>query len=205
MKILHAITSLDKGGAENHLVILAKEQALNSNSVSIFISKNSFYWLDYLKKNKIKVFKPKFFNEKNFVYRIIKLLKDIYHLVNLIKLYKPQILHAHLPYMELVCYFSLLLTKDNPKFIISKHVDNVFFKGSEGQTKSKVGSFFAKIISMKANKIIAISKAVKDFLSSKFVGVKKDKIQVVYYGLDDLKTLTKKNIKKLNFKKKKMN
>ena len=52
MKILHAITSLDKGGAENHLSILSSEQAKKKNIVKIFISKNSFYWLKYLKKKK---------------------------------------------------------------------------------------------------------------------------------------------------------
>ena len=44
MKILHAITSLDKGGAENHLSILAKFQQKYKNNIFIFISKNSFYW-----------------------------------------------------------------------------------------------------------------------------------------------------------------
>ena len=41
----------------------------------------------------------------------------------------------HLPYMELVSFFSIYLSSHKPKFIISKHVDNVFFKGSEGQKK----------------------------------------------------------------------
>ena len=50
MKIFHAITSLDKGGAENHLATLTTEQIKNNNKVFIFISKNSIYWVNYLKK-----------------------------------------------------------------------------------------------------------------------------------------------------------
>ena len=52
-------------------------------------------------------------------------------------------MHAHLPYMELVSFFAMHLSSHKPKFIISKHVDNVFFKGSEGQ-KNIIGSFFSK-------------------------------------------------------------
>ena len=80
MKILHTITSLDKGGAENHLSILASEQAKKKNTIKIFISKNSFYWLKYLKKFQIDVIKSKNFNEKNIVFKLIKLISDIYRL-----------------------------------------------------------------------------------------------------------------------------
>lgn len=202
MKILHAITSLDKGGAENHLAILSKEQSKNKNKVMIFISKNSFYWLDFLKKNKVKVHKSNFFKEYNWIYKIVKLYKDIFCLVQIINKQRPDVIHAHLPYMELVSYFCIIFTKHKPKFIISKHVDNVFFKGSEGQNRSIIGSLIAKVISLKAHKIIAISRAVKFFLCSDYVGIKKNKIKVVYYGLKTLKILTNKNGKKLILNKK---
>ena len=201
MKILHTITSLDKGGAENHLAILAKQQVLNKNEVLIYTSKNSFYWLNFFKKNSIRVFKSGFYKEKNFLYKVFKLLFDILKLIRLIKEHKPNILHAHLPYMELVSYLSLLFVKENPKLIISKHLDFVFFNASDGQSKSIIGSLIARIISKKAVKIIAISKAVKFFLISNFVGIKKNKIELVYYGLDNINILTKKKDKKLILKK----
>ena len=52
MRIFHAITSLDKGGAENHVAILSNEQMKYQNEVFIFISKNSTYWSNFLKKKK---------------------------------------------------------------------------------------------------------------------------------------------------------
>ena len=190
MKILHAITSLDKGGAENHLSILSSEQAKKKNLVKIFISKNSFYWLKYLKKYKIDVIKSKNFNEKNIVFKLHKLLSDVNSLKNIIETFKPDVLHAHLPYMELVSFFAMHLSSHKPKFIISKHVDNVFFKGSDGQKKNVIGSFFARIIAKKSFKIIAISKAVKNFLTSSHVGLNADKIKVIYYGIDNLNLLS---------------
>ena len=207
MKILHAITSLDKGGAENHLSILTKEQIKNGNNISIFISKNSFYWVKILKKYGIKVYKSNYFIEKNLFFKFFKLYKDIICITKLINEFKPHILHAHLPYMEIVCYVSLYLTKYKPKFIISKHLDNVFFKNSEGQKKSLAGSFIARKISNKACKIIAISKAVKKFLISDFVGIQKNRIRIVRYGIDDAKTLSRKEknikLKKIKFLNKK--
>ena len=50
MKILHTITSLDKGGAENHVAQLGIIQKKKSNNVKFFISKNSNYWPKVLKK-----------------------------------------------------------------------------------------------------------------------------------------------------------
>ena len=190
MKILHAITSLDKGGAENHLSILSSEQAKKNNLVKIFISKNSFYWLKYLKRNKIKVIKSKYFNEKNLIYKLIKLISDIYSLKKILEKFRPEILHAHLPYMEIVSFFCIYLSSHKPKFIISKHVDNVFFKGSEGQKKNILGSFLVRIIAKKTLKIIAISKAVKFFLISSHVGLDPSKIKVIYYGIDNLSLLS---------------
>lgn len=199
MKILHAITSLDKGGAENHLSILAKFQQKHKNNIFIFISKNSFYWINFLRKSGIKIYKSPTFNEKNFIFRLFKLYKDSIYLSKLIDNIKPEILHAHLPYMELVSYLSLYFSKHQPKFVITKHVDNIFFKGSDGQEKSVIGSIIVRKIAKKALKIIAISKAVKYFLASNYVGVEKKKIKIIRYGIDNLNSISRPE-KKSKFK-----
>ena len=84
-------------------MILAREQSLNNNKVSIYVSKiRIFYWLKFLKKNKKikrereKVFKSNFFNEKNFIYKIIKLVFDIYNLVLILKKNRPMIMCMHI-------------------------------------------------------------------------------------------------------------
>ena len=186
MKVLHVVTSIDKGGAENHVVSLIGAQKKHNYSVVIFFSKKSLYWKKYLISIGVNVNQPIFTNERFFFIRLIKFFFDLLQLRKIIINYKPDILHAHLPYMELLCFFSIFLLKKKPKLIISKHVDNIFFKGSEGQTKSILGSFFARLIATKTFKFIAISNSVKNFLISDFVGINKDKIKVVYYGLDKL-------------------
>ncbi len=203
MKIFHTITSLDKGGAENHLATLTIEQMKNKHKVFIFISKNSIYWINFLKKKNIKIFKSNYFNEKSFLYKIIKLLFDIIHLTKLINKHKPDIIHAHLPYMEIVTFVSLFFLKYKPKFIITKHVDSDFFRGSRDQKKTFFGSLTAKIISLKSEKVIAISHSVKKFFVYNYFSIDKKKIKVIYYGLDNLNILSG-NEKKFNFRTKKL-
>ena len=195
MKILHTITSLDKGGAENHVAQLGIIQKKKSNNVKFFISKNSNYWPKVLKKKKIEVFKSNYFHESSILQKIIKLLNDILKLKKIIRKYKPDIIHAHLPYMEIITYLTLFLSNEKPKFIISKHVDNVFFQGSIGQKRNLFGAFLERTISKKTNSIIAISKSVKKFLISDYIGIDRNKIHVVYYGINK-SSILKNNIKK---------
>ncbi len=194
IKVLHAITGLEKGGAENHLALLSKIQKKNNYKVKIFYSKPSNYWIKDLNSFGIQTISSQ---NKSFFF----ILSDLFTLISSIKTFKPHIVHAHLPYMELICYLALFFLEKKPAFIITKHVDNVFFKGSEGQKKSFIGSFLARQISFKSQKIIAISKAVKNFLTSNLVNIKQKKIKVIYYGLDAV--IKKKNKNKIiNLRKK---
>ena len=202
MKILHAITSIDKGGAENHLTSLAKIQKDNHFDVNIFYTTKSDYWKSFYATNGIRVHKSCYVLRANLISKIIKFYSDIIELIEINKRFKPDVIHAHLPYMELVVFFSSFFISHKFKFIISKHVDNVFFKGSDGQKKSLLGSLFARIIAYRSDRIIAISKSVKNFLISNYVGINKKKISVVYYGLDKILVKTKKKNTKINFRKK---
>ena len=201
IKILHTITGLEKGGAENHLALLASVQKKNNYDVSIFFSKKSNYWVNFLKKKKIKINSPFFYHDKNFIFLIIKLFLDLIFLIKIIKNEKPQIVHAHLPYMEILSCVAIMLSFYKPKLIITRHLDSVFFRGSDGQKKSFIGSLIFKFISNRTSKIIAISKSVKEFLSSDYMKIDKKKIKTIYYGIDKVIKNSKQN-KKINFKKK---
>ena len=50
MKIVHVISSLDRGGAENHLVSLACEQKKMGLDVAVIYLSGNNYWRAYLKK-----------------------------------------------------------------------------------------------------------------------------------------------------------
>ena len=72
MKIIHLISSINRGGAENHLFNLALKQSEDKNKVKIIYFKGDGYWSKFYKK-KIEIFKYKLHNNFN-IFRIIYLL-----------------------------------------------------------------------------------------------------------------------------------
>jgi glycosyltransferase involved in cell wall biosynthesis len=194
MTILHLITSLDRGGAENHLADLCSGLATEKKIIVFCASKKS-YWSDKLKKKKIIIIHSKFVHPKNFFEKLIKFFLDIIQVNQLLKKYKPNILHAHLPYMELIAYVSLLFN-NKIVFIITKHLDNIFFKQSYGQKKDFLGKIIIKIIHSKAKYIIAISKSLIKFLVKNNLVNDSKKIKMIYYGINfkNLDKIKKKDI-----------
>ena len=183
MKILHVITSLNNGGAENHLAELASLQAKqNNSSINIVYLRGSDYWAKILKKKKISIKK---INIKN-NYNLIALLIGVYKIFNYIRRTKPEIVHAHLSLSEIIITFLKLTSILNFKMIISKHLDSFLFEGSRGQNKYFNGVFFEKIIFKISDHVIFISKNVQLYFLSKIDIVAK-KNSVIYYGIDKKK------------------
>ena len=183
MKVLHLITSLNRGGAENHLLCLVRGQLKRKQKIFVIYLKGDGYWKNYFLSLGIEVIK---LNE-------INILSQIYTIRKIIKNNKINIVHSHLPHMELLGYLSVIGNKI-VKFIISKHVDNDYFGGSQTKKNSKISSIISLIIYSKASRIIAISKSLKNFLIKSTFNRFKNKISVIYYGLDDFyihKCLTK--------------
>ena len=174
MKVLHLITSLSRGGAENHLLCLARGQLIKKHKVYVIYLKGDGYWKNYFLSLGIKVVK---LNEINLFSQILTIKKTI-------KNNKIDVVHSHLPHMELLGYLSVL-GNSYTKFIISKHVDNDYFGGSQTKKNSIISSFISLVIYFKAHRIIAISKSVKNFLIKNTYNKFKDKISVIYYGLDE--------------------
>ena len=54
MNILHLITTIDRGGAENHLSCLARGQKLKNNDVTVIYLKGNNYWKKFLNSKGIK-------------------------------------------------------------------------------------------------------------------------------------------------------
>ena len=54
MKVIHLISSLDKGGAETQLVELINHQLKQNIEIEVCYLKGNSYWVDYLKKKNIK-------------------------------------------------------------------------------------------------------------------------------------------------------
>ena len=66
MKIFHLITSLDNGGAENHLASLVKEQ-VRDNKVFVIYLRGNDYWKKKLEKKGVKIIKVNLSNLINII------------------------------------------------------------------------------------------------------------------------------------------
>ena len=103
-KILHLITSTDKGGAESQVINLVNLQERKKKyKLKIIYSKGKGYWHKQNKNKNIIFVKLK----ENYLSKIIyfKILKDIVSIYKTIKDFNPDVIHVHLPYMEVCIFF----------------------------------------------------------------------------------------------------
>ena len=196
MKILHVITSLNKGGAENHLFRLAAAQAKENFSVNVIYFKGNGYWAKFLKNYNVNCKKLNLTNNFNLIQIFIILIKLLFY----VKREKPEIIHAHLALPEILILI-LKIFKCKFKFIVTKHLDSFIFEGSYGQNRYFNGLIIEKLIFYFSHHIIFISKNVKKYFLSK-IKINSKKLSVIYYGIDklyfDYKSFEdKKNYKKL--------
>jgi glycosyltransferase involved in cell wall biosynthesis len=167
-RVLHLITTIKRGGAENQLLILVREQVKQGFDVKVAYLKGGPELENDLVKFGAEVLHdlvgvPPFFQS----IRLARLISD-----------SQQIIHAHLPRAELVAF----LIPRKFKFIVSRHNTEAFFPGAPWI----ISVILSRIIEFRAAKIIAISKSVKDFLlSSKEIRSEK-KIQVIHYGYNPM-------------------
>ncbi len=169
MKILHIITTINRGGAENHLISLVDEQLKQGFSVEVCYLKGDGYWKEYLVSKGVKV--------SNLCLKYYGQLLPLFKLIKIIKAINPEIVHAHMPPAELYGRVAILIANFKSGFVISKHNDEPFFRCWGSQV---VGNWVSK----KAQKIIAISDSVNRYMRSNLrLG---DKLITVRYGLDPL-------------------
>ena len=86
MKVLHFITTIERGGAENHLKSLIEKQISNNYRIVVIYLKGKPYWQSFFEDNEIKVFK----------------YKSVFQLISIIKKHKIQVVHAHLQVPEIL-------------------------------------------------------------------------------------------------------
>lgn len=189
MKILHVITTINRGGAENHLVSLVKKQMQNNMQVSIVYLKGNSYWKNYLTQLGVNVFclNLKYYGQ----------LLPILRLFFIFKKFKPDIIHAHMPPAELYSRIALLFLKIKSSFIISKHNDEPFYKG----IFSKI---LGKWVAKKSKFVIAISNSVNFYMRSDLTLPEK-KIITIRYGIDPTLFANKNNFVKYAWKNKEYN
>jgi glycosyltransferase involved in cell wall biosynthesis len=163
-KVYHLITTILRGGAENQLLVVVKEQVRQGLEVHVV----------YLK------------GEAELEQDLLSLGATVHHeLVGRFPLFQPWhmtrliagekiILHAHLPRAELVG----LATMGDLRFISTRHNAESFFPGAP----EFLSRFLSRMVERRVEKIIAISNSVKKFLLDSGEVKDENKIEVVHYG-----------------------
>ena len=165
-KITHLITTIELGGAEKQLLILARNQIMQGLKVEVFYLKGrpelktKFEDLG-VKVNSLLVDKP-------FIFQVTKFRKFIRS--------NECLVHTHLPQAELVA--SLACKKK--KFIISRHNFEPFWPNKP----KLVSVLLSRFVTTRAASGIAISNAIKNYLLAAKEISKEFQVSVVYYGFE---------------------
>lgn len=119
--VLHVITSISRGGAENHLFELVRGQIARGYKVTVAYLKGDGYWAIPLQELGVTV-APLGLTTNHDVIPLARLLRLILEIA-------PDIVHTHLPPAELYTRLALLALRPAPILIISKHNDEPFYRG----------------------------------------------------------------------------
>lgn len=166
--VLHVITTINRGGAENHLVDLVHGQISRGLLVGVAFLKGDAYWAGRLRALGVDVFplNLSFYGD----------LRPVFRLRRIILCLNPNVVHAHMPPSEVYTRLALISVSYCPRFVISKHNDEPFFQG--------VGArLIGNLVARRANHIIAISDAVNAY-TRRFYKLTNLSITTVRYGID---------------------
>lgn len=182
VKVVHLITTISRGGAENQLLTLVSEQVKAGREVAVIYLKGTPELLKEFEAKGVVVLD--FLVGKNPIFQIGYLrnfLKTNYSLV-----------HAHLPRAELIAALSV---GSNP-LIISKHNAEPFFP----KAPSLISLILARIVFRKSRQCIHISQAVFTFLINLKEVYPHQKNITVHYGIPSIKIANEfKNKPSYNF------
>jgi glycosyltransferase involved in cell wall biosynthesis len=169
MRVLHVITTISRGGAENHLLELVRGQRARGLEVAVAYLKGDGYW-------------NKAFAGMGATVAFLGLRRygeaaPALRLFRLFSTFRPDIVHAHMPPAELYSRIALLLAgSSGPSMVISKHIDEHFFRGPGS-------ALIARFVARRASRIIAISEAVNRYTRD-MLALEPGRISSIHYGID---------------------
>jgi glycosyltransferase involved in cell wall biosynthesis len=168
MRILHVITTINRGGAENHLADLAVAQADRGAEVAVAYIKGDSYWAERLRAAGVRV-EPLGLTRYGAIAPFVALRR-------LLRDYAPDLLHAHLPPAELYTSAALLPPWSGQPLVITKHNDEPFYPGPGHH-------LLGRWVMRRACRAIAISQAVNRYTRDQ-MHLPGDKLRTVHYGID---------------------
>lgn len=175
--VFHVITTINRGGAENQLLILVREQLKLGLEVHVV----------YLKGD--PELETEFTQMGAMVHHDLVGKHPFIQTFALRKLFERReiIIHAHLPRAELISLFTLARFT----LVASRHNAEPFFPGAP----RIISNLLSNLVEMRSRRIIAISEAVKVYLVESGEIRKMDKITVILYGFSPSLERTSKNSK----------
>jgi glycosyltransferase involved in cell wall biosynthesis len=168
-KIIHLITTIERGGAEKQLLTLVREQVKSGLNVEIFYLKGA------------PELKQEFENCRASVNQIL-LTKSFIRQVFIFRKYLNQDqtpVHAHLPKSELIA--SLSCSKGG--FIFTRHNSEAFWPGAPKILSNTLSRFVAN----RSASGICISNAVGNYVNQRGELNKKFELKTIYYGFEKIK------------------
>lgn len=169
LRVLHISTTINRGGAENHLADLIEGQVSKGLEVGCAYLKGDAYWAKRLVRLGVPI--------TDLRMRFNGAPAPIFRLRKLICAYKPDIVHAHGTHAEFYGYLARCALADSPPLVISRHEERLRLFRVPGF------SLFDRVIARAAKKFIAISHAVKRADVAR-VPKLAEKMEVVHYGFD---------------------
>lgn len=179
INILHIITTINRGGAENQLIQNLLTQKRNGLRVEVLFLKGNGYWRRFLIEQGIDVYGP-FFNKLYYFNPI--------GLISVLRVIKKMdyILHCHMP-PSLLLISIISLFNNNKKIIYTSHNDEPFLP------IKFIDEFFSNIILNKAKYIISITGSVRNYLIKKY-NINSSKVKVIDYSFDPSIYKSKKQV-----------
>lgn len=179
IKVIHVITTLESGGAEKQLLILAREQAKQGHNVSVVYLKGAGELRESFQSDGVRVIDS--LANRNPLLQVILLRRFLHSIHNSL------IIHAHLPRAEVVSS----LTQKRFRLIITRHNAEPFAVF----LPTRISSYLSRLVIKRSTCVIAISKAVKDFLFAKSEITKNSQIFLIHYSYDP--NIVSKSVKPL--------
>lgn len=170
--VLHVITTLNRGGAENHLADLVAHQLADGERVSVVFLKGDGYWA-----------RP--FREWGAAVHDLSIRSyvnpwAVLHLRRLIRERGPLIVHAHLPPAEVYARLALSgLNRAAYPLLVTKHNHEPFWRSAE-----PVGLQLGRWVARRSAATTAISQAIADRVRLEGVVASTGDLRVIYTGLD---------------------
>ncbi len=163
-KIIHLITTLERGGAEKQLLILIEEQVTQEFDIEVIYLKGKPDLRQEFEQLGVKV--NDFVANKKLISQV-KILKKYFRDYS-------GLVHTHLPRAEVIAF----LTVNKKRYVISRHNHEKFWPSAP----KFVSSLLSRIATSRAAGGIAISRSLREYLIHNCEFSKKFPIQVIYYG-----------------------